>query len=270
MGGVVSLGVSLKDRIRASLSSCESSRRSRTSTRSIARGSRAESASVSGIQVQVVGDANVALPPEVGVSGPLGEPKAVHVDLVQPSAAAELAGRRVKPARGYGTPWMVVSSKFVLAQVVFNMIASAGFPTLCFWFLFGFLGEGPYEWWEGPCSGVVIGSMLTSPLLIMTLAPAGMPEAVDQGWFKQEPHYNRSAPLPPPDPRRYWLSYSTLTTPPVPPDPASTVAAHPPLCCRSALATARAGGSRSSPSSSRRPAGGPAPTATWPLVLSSL
>ena len=56
---------------------------------------------------------------------------------------------------------MVLRSKFVLLQVLFNIVASAGFPILCFWFLFGYVGEGPYTWYEGPCIGVVIGSMIT-------------------------------------------------------------------------------------------------------------
>lgn len=84
-----------------------------------------------------------------------------------------------------GTPMQAVFSRFVFIQVVFNMIASAGFPTLCFWFLFAYLGEGPYEWWEGPCAGVVVGSCITSPILVLCLAPAGMPEAIEKGWFVQ-------------------------------------------------------------------------------------
>lgn len=91
--------------------------------------------------------------------------------------------RKADKVDGWGTPWDVLTSRFSLFQIVFNMIASAGFPTLCFWLLFGVASEGPYDWYGLQLTGVAAGSMFCSPNLIMAIAPAGMPEAVDKGWF---------------------------------------------------------------------------------------
>lgn len=81
------------------------------------------------------------------------------------------------------TPGEVLSSKFVLAQLLFNIIASFLGPLGTFYLLFGWLSEGPYEWSSGPCVGVVVGSLAGSPILIFALMPVGLPEAVENGWF---------------------------------------------------------------------------------------
>lgn len=81
------------------------------------------------------------------------------------------------------SPSDVLCCKFVVAQVVFNIIASLLGPLGTFYLLFGFLSEGPYSWSSGPCVGVVVGSLAGSPLLIFALMPVGMPEAVQKGWF---------------------------------------------------------------------------------------
>ena len=81
------------------------------------------------------------------------------------------------------SPSDVLFSKFVIGQVIFNVIASFLGPLGTFYLLFGYLSQGPYEWSSGPLVGVVVGSLVGSPLLIFALMPVGMPEAVENGWF---------------------------------------------------------------------------------------
>ena len=77
----------------------------------------------------------------------------------------------------------VLLSKFVIAQLIFNVVASFLGPLGTFFLLFGYLSEGPYAWSSGPLVGVVVGSLAGSPLLIFALMPVGLPEAVENGWF---------------------------------------------------------------------------------------
>lgn len=81
------------------------------------------------------------------------------------------------------TPDDVFKSKFAIAQLVFNILASFLGPLGTFYLLFGYLSQGPYEWSSGPLVGVVVGSLLGSPILIFALMPVGLPEAVENGWF---------------------------------------------------------------------------------------
>lgn len=81
------------------------------------------------------------------------------------------------------TPGDIFKSKFVIAQLIFNILASFLGPLGTFYLLFGYLSEGPYKWSSGPLVGVVVGSLLGSPILIFALMPVGLPEAVDNGWF---------------------------------------------------------------------------------------
>ena len=91
----------------------------------------------------------------------------------------------------YGTPMQVLTCKFVIAQVVFNAVSSVICSVLLFYLLFVVVPVPPgdplkhYPWWNPNCVGVIIGSVLiVSPTLVMILAPAGLPEAVDKGWFR--------------------------------------------------------------------------------------
>jgi hypothetical protein len=77
----------------------------------------------------------------------------------------------------------VLCSKFVLFQLFFNIVASFIGPLGTFFLLFGYLSEGPYEWYSGPLIGVVVGSLAGSPVLIFALMPVALPEAVEKGWF---------------------------------------------------------------------------------------
>lgn len=90
----------------------------------------------------------------------------------------------------YGSPWQVLLSPFVLGQLVFNAISSVACSVGVFYLLFAVLVVPPgepllvYHWTSPNCIGVVVGSALVvSPTLVMILAPAGIPEAVDKGWF---------------------------------------------------------------------------------------
>jgi hypothetical protein len=93
----------------------------------------------------------------------------------------------------FGTPWDVVTSKFVWYQVFFNMVSS----TLCslgmFYLLFVIASVPPSQrhslpdvhWYTPHLVGVVVGSAIfVSPMLVMILAPAGLPEAVEQNWVR--------------------------------------------------------------------------------------
>lgn len=81
------------------------------------------------------------------------------------------------------TVGQVWSSKFVLGQLLFNVLTSLVGPLGTFYLLFGHLSQGPYEWYSGPLLGVVAGSLAGSPILIFALMPVGLPEAVAYGWF---------------------------------------------------------------------------------------
>jgi hypothetical protein len=81
------------------------------------------------------------------------------------------------------SPYDVLKCKFVVLQVVFNLLASFLGPLGTFFLLFGYLSEGPYAWSSGPLVGVVVGSLAGCPILIFALMPVGMPEAVERGWL---------------------------------------------------------------------------------------
>ncbi len=80
-------------------------------------------------------------------------------------------------------PSDVFKSKFVIAQLIFNVLASFLGPLGTFYLLFGYLSQGPYAWSSGALVGVVVGSLVGSPILIFALMPIGLPEAVEKGWF---------------------------------------------------------------------------------------
>ena len=78
----------------------------------------------------------------------------------------------------------VLCSKFVVVQVILNVVASIIGPIVMFALLFAVLKQGPYES-DGPeLVGVGWGSLIMSPLLIFMMMPVAMPEAVEAGWFK--------------------------------------------------------------------------------------
>lgn len=77
----------------------------------------------------------------------------------------------------------VILSKFVISQVVFNTLGSFIGPLATFYLLFGVASQGPYQWNGSQLIGVVVGSLLGSPLFIFALIPIGMPEALKNGWF---------------------------------------------------------------------------------------
>ena len=112
-------------------------------------------------------------------SGGDGSTTSQYGDATKPGAPG--AARRQKP---FSTVSGVLCSKFVIMQVVFNAITSVVMSLLLFWLLFALASEGPYEWWHPNFIGVWIGSvMVVTPTSVMGLAPAGMPEALDKGWF---------------------------------------------------------------------------------------
>lgn len=78
----------------------------------------------------------------------------------------------------------ILCSKLLMMQLIFNMFSSIVCSLGLFSFLFAFLDWGPYEWYHPNCLGVILGSsFICSPTLVMILAPAGLPEAVDKKWF---------------------------------------------------------------------------------------
>ena len=90
--------------------------------------------------------------------------------------------RRELRADAYGTVSSVLRCRFVLLQCVFNVVSSIVCSLFMFWLLFAFLSEGPYPWTSPNLVGVVIGSAaLVSPALVMSLAPMGIPEALNSG-----------------------------------------------------------------------------------------
>lgn len=77
----------------------------------------------------------------------------------------------------------VLKSPFVLIQLAINGILGFLGPLATFYLLFGFLSQGPYDWYGPQLLGVVLGSLVGSPILIFALMPVGLPEAVEKGWF---------------------------------------------------------------------------------------
>lgn len=77
----------------------------------------------------------------------------------------------------------VVLSKFVITQIIINTLGSFIGPLITFYCLFGLLSQGPYVWNGSELVGVVVGSLVGSPLFIFALMPVGIPEALKNGWF---------------------------------------------------------------------------------------
>ena len=77
----------------------------------------------------------------------------------------------------------VITSKFVILQVIINTVGSFIGPLATFYLLFGVASTGPYVWNGSQLVGVVVGSLIGSPLFIFALIPVGMPEALKRGWF---------------------------------------------------------------------------------------
>jgi hypothetical protein len=105
-----------------------------------------------------------------------------------------------------GTILEVFKSKFVIGQLVFNVLASFLGPLGTFYLLFGHFSEGPYHWSSGPLVGVVVGSLVGSPILIFALMPIGLPEAIECGWFPIIPKRNLMEELQ----RVWWLPPSMI------------------------------------------------------------
>ncbi|KAL3916315.1 MAG: hypothetical protein SGPRY_006876, partial [Prymnesium sp.] len=136
-----------------------------------------------------IGDVRIEISPSLQ-SANAGSPDTNHTIPLEDIGVIAMRAPSPNNAMGgrsgivhFATPSQLLCSRLVWIQLVFNMTTSAACPILVFWVLFVYLGEGPYEWWEGACSGVVVGSCVTSPILLMTLAPFGIPEALEQGWF---------------------------------------------------------------------------------------
>jgi len=101
--------------------------------------------------------------------------------LVAPAAPEQLQLSTGPYAKSVGA---VLCSKLVIASTLFNAAGCVSACTLVFWLLFGVLSQGPYPWYSQNLVGVVVGSSLIAcPALCMALAPAGMPEALQNGWF---------------------------------------------------------------------------------------
>lgn len=162
MGAVLSLQLALEKRVRRSIRSASMYMSSRKSARSEAE--------------ITTYDNNVGI---------------VLEDAVAPGKNAAAASHSELPDDCYGTPFEVLTSKFVLVQVVFNAISSVVMSVLMFYLLFVVIPVPPHEpllmypWYSSNLLGVVMGSVcVVSPTLVMILAPAGMPEAVDKKWFR--------------------------------------------------------------------------------------
>jgi len=79
----------------------------------------------------------------------------IYIEVDLSTQAAETAARRrdpfpgqldAAPTAGYTTVRGVLSSRYMLSQVLFNMVGSATGPLLCFYLLFGVISTGPYSW----------------------------------------------------------------------------------------------------------------------------
>jgi len=77
----------------------------------------------------------------------------------------------------------IITSKFVILQVIINTVGSFIGPLITFYLLFGVASTGPYVWNGSQLVGVVVGSLVGSPLFIFALMPVGMPEALKRNWF---------------------------------------------------------------------------------------
>ena len=120
-------------------------------------------------------------------------PSSIDLRLDQATPAALRPPARVRasstlglfPEESYAeSVSQVLCSKFVVVQVILNVVASIIGPIVMFALLFAVLKQGPYES-DGPeLVGVGWGSLIMSPLLIFMMMPVAMPEAVEAGWFR--------------------------------------------------------------------------------------
>ena len=168
MGAAVSLRFALEERVEAVRRSVASFVSSRSSARESARESRRSSASDEGT-----------------AEGQID----IEWRRDRQSTRSSRSGGTL-PASHYGSPLQVLTSKFVLAQMVFNVISSVVCSLFLFYMLFVVFvvpaGEPLliYAWTDPNLIGVVIGSVLVvSPTLVMILAPAGLVEAVEKKWI---------------------------------------------------------------------------------------
>jgi len=117
----------------------------------------------------------------------------IYIEVDLSTQAAETAARRrdpfpgqldAAPTAGYTTVRGVLSSRYMLSQVLFNMVGSATGPLLCFYLLFGVISTGPYSWDAPEVIGPILGSPFFASFLCPLLAPAGLPEATAWGFAK--------------------------------------------------------------------------------------
>jgi len=120
------------------------------------------------------------------------ESRSVDVEIARPGSKRASRDPDLRPMRQayHGTVRQVLTSKFVLMQCLFNMLSSVACSVALFYLLFVVAVVPPgdplltYKWHDPNLIGVVVGSSLfVSPTLVMVLAPAGLPEAVEKKWF---------------------------------------------------------------------------------------
>ena len=210
MGAAISLRFALEERfsaLRDSIASIvssgrSSSRRSRSDSRHSAQDSTRSGTSPQQDSKRCSKEWIPKARAEDGTARKAGMTNVVEVVLEDPALAASppqsplssQTSPKPIPSKSrnmYGTPWSVVTCKFVVGQMVFNAISSIGCSILLFYILFVLFVVPPgeplllYSWTHPNLIGVVLGSvLLVSPTLVMLLAPAGLPEAVDKGWFR--------------------------------------------------------------------------------------
>lgn len=150
---------------------------------------RAVEVTVDGMPIDCLESKAIDLPPAIRVPVAQSESKfdeGVCKDIDALEAGKGHAKKASDPASSLSYAYLskAARSKFVLMQVVFNIMSSFSCSLGMFYLLFGILSSGPYQWYGPNCLGVIIGSSLIgSPLLVLLLAPIGIPEAVDRELF---------------------------------------------------------------------------------------
>ena len=98
-------------------------------------------------------------------------------------AGEERTPRLLKGDRDYMTIGQVMTSPFMIGQLILNIVASYCGVFFCFWLIFIVFGPDEYGCYSSQVLSPVLISPFATPVLALAWAPVGMIDAIEKGWF---------------------------------------------------------------------------------------